>query len=50
MKPELLRELLEITALGHANANGVTWGGYGAIALLNLGRASGPIRLKLFAV
>jgi hypothetical protein len=46
----LLRELLEITALRHANTNGVTWGGYGAFALLSLGHTSRLIGLKLFVV
>jgi hypothetical protein len=47
---ELLRELFEITALSHANTNGVTWGGFRAFALLSLGHTSRPIGLELFAV
>jgi hypothetical protein len=41
---------LKITVLAHANTSGVAGGGEGAIALLSLGYASRPIRLKLFAV
>jgi len=36
--------------LSHANTNGISRGGYGAIAILNLGHASRPIGLELFAI
>lgn len=47
---ELLRELLEITALSHASTNRVAWGAFGVFAFLSLSHTSRLIGLELFAV